>query len=234
MAESLCIVAPAYNEAANLEAFCAEWLPVIRSRGILLLVDDGSSDGSGALLDRLATTHTGIQVLHQPHRGHGAAIVAGYHQALDAGADWIFQVDSDRQFDPADFEKLWSARHDSAFVLGVRAARHDRPLRIVLSATHRTMLNLLFGTRLRDPNAPYRLLRASLLRELLASIPDGVFAPNVFLALAACRRGCTPCEVSVSHLARSAGTTSIHWWKTLRIGWRCGIELWRFRFQKES
>jgi dolichol-phosphate mannosyltransferase len=222
-------VAPVYNEAENLAAFCEEWLPVVRARGRLLLVDDGSTDGSGELLDRLAARHPELEVLHQPNGGHGSAIMAGYRRAMGREYDWVFQVDSDRQFEPGDFNRLWALRDEADFVLGVREERHDHPIRILLSRGFCWLLGLLAGVRLRDPNSPFRLMRASHFGAWLARIPEKAFAPNVFVALEAARRPERFHEVSVRHRTRRAGSVSIRGWKILRIALRCAAELWRYR-----
>jgi len=232
--EEIVFVAPVYNEAGNLEAFCDEWVPLVRGRGQLLLVDDGSTDGSAALADALARRYPEISVLHKANGGHGSAILMGYRQALDRDPDWVFQVDSDRQFDPGDFERLWSLRNQADFIVGVRALRQDHRVRIALSAVHRKLLHWLFGVRLDDPNAPYRLMRAALMRGFLNRIPDGTFAPNVFLSLEFARSGRRIIAVPVSHRQRPAGQVSIRGWKTLLIGLRCFRELWRYRRQGQG
>jgi dolichol-phosphate mannosyltransferase len=222
-------VAPLYNEAANLEAFLDEWLPVVRAHGRMLVVNDGSRDESGEILDRAARRHPEIQAIHQSNGGHGSAILTGYRAALEAGAGWVFQVDSDRQFLASDFERVWQDRDRAEFVLGYRAERHDHPVRLVLSGVHRQILGAAIGVRLRDPNCPYRLMRAPLLRRLLEEIPPNAFAPNVFLAAAAARASVKMIETPVGHRERPAGAASIRGWKTLRIGMRCLGEIWQFR-----
>jgi dolichol-phosphate mannosyltransferase len=225
----ICFVAPLYNEAENLTAFLDEWLPVVRTHGRMLVVNDGSKDGSAELLDQAAARHPEIHAIHQPNGGHGSAILTGYRAALQTGAEWVFQVDSDRQFVAADFERLWQQRERAGLVLGYRAERHDHPVRLFLSGVHRQILSAAIGVRLRDPNCPYRLMKASLLRRLLSEIPPAAFAPNVFLAAAAARSGVRVVETSVEHRERPAGTASIRGWKTLRIGMRCMGEIWQFR-----
>jgi dolichol-phosphate mannosyltransferase len=222
-------VAPVYNEAENLAAFCEEWLPVVRERGRLLLVDDGSTDGSGELLERLAARHSELEVLHQPNGGHGSAVLTGYRRAMGREYDWVFQVDSDRQFEPGDFERLWALREEADFVLGIREERRDRPMRILLSRGFCRLLGLLTGIRLRDPNSPFRLMRASHLEAWLARVPENAFAPNVFVALEAARHPERFREVAVRHRVRRAGSASIRGRKIFRIALRCAAELWRYR-----
>jgi glycosyltransferase involved in cell wall biosynthesis len=232
VARECVVVMPVYNEAGCIREVCEEWLAVIEAHGnaALLLVDDGSNDGTAGILDRLAQEHSAMNVIHQPNAGHGSAILRGYRAALATGCDWVFQVDSDGQFEAADFARLWSCAGRSAFVLGARTHRQDQRYRVVLSRIHGGLLRFLFGTDLADPNIPFRLMRSSLLARLLEYVPETAFAPNVFLAILASRDGQDPCNVPVHHRARRTGSASIRLTLIARIMLRCLMELLRFRY----
>jgi dolichol-phosphate mannosyltransferase len=225
------VVMPVYNEAACIREVCAEWLAAIQARGnaALLVVDDGSNDGTGEILDGLAANQAALTVIHQPNAGHGPAILRGYRAALATGCEWVFQVDSDGQFFADDFCRLWACAERSAFVLGSRVQRRDRRYRVVLSHAHRLLLRCLFGTDIADPNIPFRLMRSSLLTRLLGYVPATVFAPNVLLAVLANRCGQDPCNVAVRHRARVAGIGSIRPARIGRITLRCLTEMVGFR-----
>lgn len=221
---------PAYNEESCIEPVCREWLALAEARGFLIIVvDDGSRDRTGVLLDALARKHGALRVIHQPNQGHGAAVLCGYRQAVETGAPWIFQVDSDGQFTPGDFDAVWRENAAGACVLGVRQERHDPWLRKVLSGVNRMMMELILGVRLRDPNAPYRLMSSSLMRTLLAYLPPGLFAPNVYLAAMAAGAGFAVVEIPVSHRERRAGVASIGARRAMVLGFRCLGEMLRFR-----
>jgi dolichol-phosphate mannosyltransferase len=224
------IVMPAYNEAASIESVCRDWLALARARGfILIAIDDGSRDATGVLLDKLAREHGSLRVTHQPNQGHGAAVLRGYRQAIKTGAAWIFQVDSDGQSTPADFDALWAERPRGPCVLGYRRDRDDPWLRKKLSGVNRALTRLLFGVRLRDPNVPYRLIRASLLAGLLDYLPPGAFAPNVFLAVMAAGAGVAIRDVPVTHMARQVGAGSIGARRAMALSFRCFFEMLGFR-----
>lgn len=231
---NLVVVAPVYNEAGCIRRFVEEWLPVVRDHAParLILIDDGSRDESPAILDSLAASIPELMVVHQSNAGHGTAIRRGYELALKAGAGWIFQTDSDRQFDPADFERLWTRRSEAVFLIGTRTDRDDPPLRKWLSRGNRLALALLFGVRLRDPNSPFRLMAGSFLEAALRRVPEGVFAPNVLLTVEAASAGSAWLEIPVAHRRRETGVVSIRGWKTARLAARCLREWAAYRLRR--
>jgi glycosyltransferase involved in cell wall biosynthesis len=222
---------PVYNEAGCIADVCEEWLEVAaRHTGFkLLVVDDGSSDDTGRILRRISERNTALTVIAQKNGGHGAAVRRAYLAAAQSGAKWIFQIDSDRQFIPGDFDSLWNCRTISNFILGDRVKRNDDPLRVFLSRVHRILLLAMFGLSVKDPNIPFRLMRGSLLAELLPSVPVNAFAPNVLLSLLACKAGEDLLHVPVTHRCRTTGTVSINGPNILKIGAKWAVELLRFR-----
>lgn len=227
---SLCIVMPAYNEEGCMEPVVKSWLAVLDSvPGQMIVVNDGSRDRTGEILDKVAAADKRLKVVHQKNAGHGAAVLNGYRLALATGADWIFQTDSDDQFKPSDFQKVWAKRNESPFILGFREVRHDAFHRKVISAIMRTLVLTLFGTALRDPNIPYRLIRANFLRGLLNILNAEVFAPNIFLSVMAKRAGANLFEIPIEHEERKTGKVSILRWKLLKVCFRSAKELASFR-----
>ena len=220
------VVMPAYNEAGCIEEVVREWVTTV---GRLVVVNDGSRDATGEILDRLAKELPLLHVIHQGNAGHGVALMTGYRAALDLGVPWIFQTDSDGQFCASDFFLLWERRNESDFLAGRRFKRNDHPARIWLSAVHTRILQILFGVTLADSNVPYRLMRAALLRSYLEKISDRAFAPNVMLSVLAARDGHQLAFVPVSHRARQTGVVSIRGWKTLEIGRLVFRQLLAFR-----
>lgn len=231
MPPSCLIVMPVYNEAECIAEVCREWLDLVALHpGFkILVVDDGSTDGTGAILRRIAECNPALTLIEQKNAGHGVAVRRAYSAAVAMNATWVFQIDSDRQFIPGDFDKLWHSRAVSSFILGDRVLRHDNPIRVFLSHVHRLLLFGIFGISVRDPNIPYRLMRGSLLAELLPLVPAEAFAPNVMLSLLARKCGEDLLHIPVTHQPRTTGTVSINGPKILRIGLRWAAQLLRFR-----
>lgn len=205
----LTVVVPVYQEEGAIPGVLAEWTRALAALSIdhrLRVYDDGSRDGTAALLDAAARADPRIEVVHQANRGHGPTILRGYREASSA---WIFQVDGDGEM-PADaFAVLWERREAYDLLVGDRRDRESAPLRRLVSASSRALVRIAFGRGPRDVNAPYRLWRAEALRPLLARIPDDAFAPNVLLSGLAARARLRIFETPVPHHGRRTGRGSL-------------------------
>lgn len=230
---SCAVVMPAYNEEGCIERTCREWLARIASAGgLLIVVDDGSRDRTPDILQTLAVEHAGLRVIRQVNGGHGKALLRGYSEALAVDCEWVMQVDSDGEISASDFDALWSERERSRFILGCRYNRQDPSYRLLLSGAHNLLLRAAFGVRIGDPNVPFRLMRADLLRDLLRFVPADTFAPNVFLSLLAARKGEPLLDIPVHHRERLAGASTLHASKMARICMLCLKQLVRFRLNE--
>jgi glycosyltransferase involved in cell wall biosynthesis len=181
----------------------------------LVVVNDGSRDRTGALLDAMAAGEPRLRVIHQPNAGHGGAVIAGIEAAR---GDCMFLIDSDRQIPLDDFAGAWAALQAGRdAVFGVRRRRHDPALRLYLTRVIRRSIQALFGVRLADANVPYKLLRRAVWQQARPVIPDGTLAPSLFLAIVARVRGFNILEVDVVHKERDTGEVSIRRLKLLKF-----------------
>jgi dolichol-phosphate mannosyltransferase len=118
------LVLPTYNEAENVERIVRAALPELASATPdhhILIVDDGSPDGTGQIADRLAAELEPVEVLHRVAKeGLGRAYLAGFQRALDSGADLVLEMDADFSHDPRDLPRLIAAAADADLVLGSR------------------------------------------------------------------------------------------------------------------
>ena len=113
MADRLFIIIPAYNEQDNIRQVIEDWYPVVDKYGTdsrLVVIDDGSRDNTYEILKGLSHDRPKLTALTKPNGGHGATVQYGYKYALDNGADYVFQTDSDGQTLPSEFEPFWIAR----------------------------------------------------------------------------------------------------------------------------
>ena len=177
----LVIVMPAYNEEGCIEPVVRSWCALLEkvapTGGKLVVVNDGSRDKTGPILDSVATSDQRLIVVHQPNGGHGVALRTAYDKALALNPKFVFHVDSDDQFVVDDFLRLWDQRNTSKFILGYREVRHDALHRLVITRILRALNLVFFGILIPDSNIPFRLIEGEYLRRLLSQIPQGVFAP---------------------------------------------------------
>lgn len=236
----LSIVMPAYNEEEVIETVVKQWtdlltrqFPADNTR--LIVVNDGSRDKTGAILDQIKNRYPKLMVVHQPNGGHGNAVVNGYRQAVALDSEYVFQTDSDDQFIADDFGKLWDKRDESPFILGYREERYDAPARLLITKILRLSIAFIYGTYIMDSNIPFRLIRGSFLRKLLAQLPNPTpFAPNIFLAVMAKKAGFNTFDIPITHKERLTGTVSILKWTLLKVCIQSFKELAQFRFELGS
>src|SRR5271155_739213 len=155
------LILPTYNEAENVQAIVAaagEVLAGASPEGFrVLVVDDGSPDGTGRLADELAAQHEWVQVLHRAEKnGIGPAYLAGFRHALDRGAGYVMEMDSDFSHDPADLARLLQAVYDGAdLALGSRYVPGGGGpdwglLRRVVSEGGSTYARIILGLQVKD------------------------------------------------------------------------------------
>ena len=236
----LAIVMPARNEEGCIRQTLDEWLDVLTTTGLtsadavqVIVVDDGSTDGTTAILAELAASDPRVRFVRQTGIGHGPSVVNGYRLALESGAGHIFQVDSDNEFDPYEFPKLWQHRDRAPFVFGWRVRRSTPPSRRFISFSLRLLLNSLFGVRIPDANVPYRLMDRYYLAFAADNIPPGTFIPNVCISVLAHTLQVPVINVPITHRKRTTGKVSIVSWRLARACLRCLGQLlvWRLRFE---
>jgi len=224
------VIMPAYNEEGAIAAATAEVREWVLDRipgAELVVVNDGSRDRTGAILDQLAADDPRIRPLHKPNGGHGPALRTGIDAAR---GERLFLIDSDRQIPLSAFPALWDAMEagrDAAF--GLRAHRDDPALRLWLTRVIRGVLPMLFGVRVTDANVPFKLLRRRLWEEARDAIPPDTLAPSLFLAVYARARGYDVAEIEVPHRERQTGVVSIRRWRLFAFCARAFRQLLAFR-----
>ena len=166
------VVLPTFNEAENLPALVAR----IRALALpvdILVVDDGSPDGTGEQADRLAASDAALHVLHRRgRRGYGGALVEGLSAAVDRGVAAVLTMDCDGSHDPAELPRLIAALAEADVVVGSRYTRGGRVAawawhRRALSAAANAFVRLLFRLPARDCTSGFRAYR----REALVGVP---------------------------------------------------------------
>jgi dolichol-phosphate mannosyltransferase len=221
------LVLPTYDEAENLEAFVDAVLAVLPSSRRILIVDDSSPDGTGEIADRLAGEHEEIEVLHRPRKeGLGPAYIAGFRQALAAGAELILEMDSDFSHDPAYLPRLIDAARTADLVLGSRyvpggGVTEWGPLRRLISRAGSAYARLLLGVGIRDLTGGFKCFRREVLEAIdLDSVDSIGYAFQVELTYRAVRRGFRVVEVPITFRERRVGESKMTRAIVAEAAWR--------------
>ena len=221
MADRLFIIIPAYNEEENIRQVVADWYPIAEKYGSdsrLVVIDDGSSDNTYGILRQLEETMPLLTALTKQNGGHGATLLYGYKYALDNGADYVFQTDSDGQTLPSEFEPFWKSRTKYDISIGYRNKRRDGLMRIFVTKILRLVVYICFRIYVLDANTPYRLMSADTLKENLRFIPDDFFLSNVAVCAIYKKRHQKVHFIPISFRPRQGGVNSINIFKIIKVG----------------
>ncbi|MBQ7221351.1 MAG: glycosyltransferase family 2 protein [Synergistaceae bacterium] len=193
------------------------------------MIDDGSTDNTFAIMKSCAQGHPEIIPLTKTNSGHGATLLFGYKYALEHGADYVFQTDSDGQTLPSEFPAFWALRHEYDAVLGSRPNREDGASRKFIELVLRMILRVIFGVSVPDANAPFRLMKASLLRKYLSRIPEDYNIPNVMLTTYFAYFHENIAFRKITFRPRQGGKNSINLRKIFKIGVKAVKDFANFR-----
>lgn len=219
--EKLYFVIPAYNEEENIENVVTTWYKTIEKMNInmkMLVIDDGSKDATFRKLKNMQSNFEKLEVIHKENSGHGATILFGYKYALQNGADYIFQTDSDGQTMPEEFEQFWNKRKDYAMIIGSRKTRQDGFSRKIVTKILRFVIKIIFNETVEDANTPYRLMNAKILKKYIEKIPKDFFLTNVLISIFFTKYKEKVKFIPITFKPRQGGINSINMKRTFRIG----------------
>ncbi len=201
---SLSVVLPAHNEE---EAIATTVYAVIETLSTwmldfeIIVVDDGSQDHTGAILDTISAAHSCLKVIHHPvNQGYGAALISGFEAA---SRDLTFFMDSDGQFDIHDLAWFLPLIQEYNAVLGYRIDRQDTWMRKVNAWGWKILVGLVFGIHVRDVDCAFKLYPTSFFREYKLETRGAMINTEILYKFT--RAGNTYTQVGVRHLPRHGG-----------------------------
>jgi glycosyltransferase involved in cell wall biosynthesis len=202
---SLSIFFPAYNDAGTIASLAL--IAHMTARELtddyeVIVVNDGSPDHTGPLLDEMARHFPWLRVVHHPqNRGYGGALRTGFSSATK---DLIFYTDGDAQYDPREMVRLFEALAPGIdFVNGYKIGRSDPPHRIVIGRLYHGFVRTMFGLRLRDVDCDFRLMRRVVFDKVRLTRSSGVICVELMKKVQ--DHGFRIAQVPVHHYHRSYG-----------------------------
>jgi dolichol-phosphate mannosyltransferase len=217
------LILPTYNEAENIEAIVAASSDVLAGstggKYKILIVDDGSPDGTGDIADRLASEREQLEVLHRTEKnGIGPAYLAGFAHALDHGAGYVMEMDSDFSHDPSDLARLLAAvRGGADLALGSRYVPGGGVvdwglLRRAISQGGSTYARWVLGLKVRDLTGGFKCFKREVLETIhFDSVRSQGYAFQVELTYRAVRAGFCVQEVPIVFKDRELGQSKMSW-----------------------
>ncbi len=217
------LILPTYNEAENIEAIMNASATVLAGAAPegfrILVVDDGSPDGTGRLADAMAERHDWARVLHRTEKGGiGPAYLAGFDHALREGAGYVMEMDSDFSHDPADLARLLdAARTDADLALGSRYVPGGGVsdwglLRRLISEGGSTYARIILGLKVRDLTGGFKCFRREVLEAIdFKTVRSRGYAFQVELTYRTVQNGFRVVEVPITFRDREHGQSKMHW-----------------------
>ncbi len=220
MAAAVWLIIPTYNEASNLEQIVRASIPelerAVPDRHRILVVDDNSPDGTGAIADRLAQEIPTVEVLHRTRKdGLGQAYLAGFGHALRNGADRVIEMDADFSHDPRYLPALIAAADQADLVLGSRyvaggGVRDWGLIRRLISRGGGVYARLILGVQVHDLTGGFKCIRREVLEAIdLGSIRAEGYVFQIEVTYRAILAGFTVREVPIVFGDRVAGKSKM-------------------------
>jgi dolichol-phosphate mannosyltransferase len=228
------LILPTYCEAENIEPLVAAAAERLPAGSKILIVDDGSPDGTGEIADRIAARDERVAVLHRPRKeGLGPAYIAGFREALAGDAELVLEMDADFSHDPADIPRLIAATADADLAIGSRYVEGGGvsdwgSLRRAISRGGSTYARATLGVGVRDLTGGFKCFRREVLEAIdLARVQSRGYAFQVELTYRAIEAGFRVAEVPIVFRDRRVGSSKMSRAIVAEAIWR--VPLLRFK-----
>ncbi len=227
--DNLYIVMPAYNEEENIEAVIRQWYPILEGKGNdsrLVIADSGCTDRTHEIINGLRKNgYDKLRTFSKGDKQHGPKVLNLYRYAIRNGADWIFQTDSDGQTNPDEFVEFWNSRDKYDVIMGYRPIRGDGQDRKFVENVVCIIVRLFFGVKVKDANAPFRLMKSEVVDKYIGRFPKNYNIPNIIFTSYFVHYNEKVLFLPISFKPRQGGKNSINVKAIIKIGIRA---LWDF------
>lgn len=219
---------PAYNDGGTIASMVISAMLVLEELTDdyeIIVINDGSSDYTPEVLDRLASDYKCVRVIHHAkNRGYGGALRSGF---ANATKEWVFYTDGDAQYDVRDLRKLYPLLTDGVdMAQGYKIQRGDRWYRKVIGRIYHHIVKLAFGLKLRDVDCDFRLIRRHVFDKVILTRNSGVICVELMKKIQ--DHGFTIVEGPVSHYHRAYGKSQFFNFKRV---FRVGVDLIKLWFE---
>ena len=223
----LSVFFPAYNDSGTIASLVITALKTARRltpNFEIIIVNDGSADGTAEIANELARTYPEVRVVHhEVNRGYGGALRSGFAAAT---RELVFYTDGDAQYDPAEMELLWKALGNGVdLVNGYKISRSDPFHRIVIGRVYHHTVKLLFGLKVRDVDCDFRLMRRAVFDKVRLEKNSGVICLEMMKKIQ--DAGYQISEVPVHHYHRAYGRSQFFNFRRL---FKTGVDVMRLWF----
>ena len=227
------IITPTYNERENIPKL----IPVVLQRDSrldILIIDDGSPDGTGQLADQIAAADPRVHVLHRPGKlGLGTAYIAGFRWGLEHGYDYMIEMDADFSHDPAHLAQFMEALENNDLVMGSRYLEGrvtvvNWPMtRLLLSYFANVYARAITGLPIADLTSGYKAFRRRVLEAIdLDKVKSEGYAFQIEMTMRAAKKGFRIAEIPIVFVDRTIGTSKMSKKIIREAVWR----VWQLRF----
>ena len=173
--ESITAFFPAFNDGGTISSMVISaliTLPKVTDDYEVIIINDGSQDYTGEMLQELARIYPKVRIIDHPiNKGYGSALISGFAAAKKG---WIFYTDGDAQYDPRELVKLVSAvQPDTDVVNGYKIARQDPLHRLIIGRLYHHIVRIMFGFQLRDVDCDFRLIKREIFDEVKLTSTSG-------------------------------------------------------------